>query len=111
VRARAARLALRDSLCADNCLAVLLQLKPYTAEVPALVDAAHAVVMNHIAVVLKKPDWKEFNKKQDPEAAMAIMEDVALKQASSERRHRAGQRQRPPPRRAGISGGWLAVKP
>jgi hypothetical protein len=73
--------ALRDSLCADNCLAVLLSLKPCAAEVPELVDAAHAVASEHIAEVLRQPEWKEF-KKQYPEAAMAIMEDIALKLAS-----------------------------
>jgi hypothetical protein len=73
--------ALRDSLCVDNCLAVLLHLKPCAAEVPELVDAAHAVVAEHVAVVLKQPEWKEF-REEYPKAAMAIMEDIALKQAS-----------------------------
>jgi hypothetical protein len=73
--------ALHDSLCADNCLAVLLHLKPCAAEVSELVDAAHAVAAEHVAVVLKQPEWTEF-KEEYPKAAMAIMEDIALKQAS-----------------------------
>jgi hypothetical protein len=71
----------RDSLCADNCLTVLLQLKPCAAEVPEIVDAAHAVASEHIAEVLGQPEWKEF-RKQYPEAALGIMEDIALQQAS-----------------------------
>jgi hypothetical protein len=73
--------ALRDSLCAGNCLAVLLHLKPCAAEVPELVDVAHAVAAEHVAVVLKQPEWKEF-REEYPKAAMAIMEDIALKLAS-----------------------------
>jgi len=54
--------AVRDSLCADNCLAVLLQLKPCAADVPELVDAAHSVVAEIVVAVLKQPEWKEFRK-------------------------------------------------
>jgi len=54
--------ALRDLLCADNCLTVLLQLKPYDADVPELVDAAHSVVAEIVVAVLKQPEWKEFRK-------------------------------------------------
>jgi len=73
--------ALRDSLCAGNCLAVLLRLKPYAAEVPGLVDAAHAVVVVHVAMVLKQPEWNEF-RKQYPDSAFDILQDIALEQAS-----------------------------
>jgi extradiol dioxygenase family protein len=72
---------LRESLCADNCLAMLLHLKPCAAEVPELVDAAHAVAAEHVAVVLRQPEWKEFSEEY-PKAAVAIMEDIALKLAS-----------------------------
>ncbi|KAJ1632040.1 hypothetical protein T492DRAFT_868932 [Pavlovales sp. CCMP2436] len=40
--------AVRNSLCAGNCFAVLLQLKPCAAEMLELVDAAHAVVAENV---------------------------------------------------------------
>jgi hypothetical protein len=74
--------ALRDSLCADNCLAVLLHLKPYAAEVPELVDTAHAVVTIHIAELLTQPEWLEYAE-QYPKSAVAIMQGVVLKQINA----------------------------
>ncbi|KAJ1617470.1 hypothetical protein T492DRAFT_893657 [Pavlovales sp. CCMP2436] len=74
--------ALRESLCAGNCLAVLLRLKPYAAEMPGLVDAAHAVVVVHVVTVLKQPEWKEF-RKQYPDSASDILEDIAFKQGGA----------------------------
>jgi len=73
--------ALRNSLCAGNCLAVLLRLKPYAAEVPGLVDAAHAVVVMHVAAVLKQPEWKEL-RKQYSDSASDILQEISLEQAS-----------------------------
>jgi len=61
-----------DSLCADNCLTVLLQLKPYTTEMPELFNAAITTVTRHVAEVLKQPEWHEFAKLY-PESALAIM--------------------------------------
>jgi len=76
---------MRDSLCADNCLAVLLRVKPFVcsaAEAVGLVDAAHAVVAEHVAEMVKHSMWLEFMKSY-PESACEIMQDVALKQAST----------------------------
>jgi len=72
-----------DSLCADNCHAVLLRFKPCAADIPGLVDAAHVMVAENVAAVVKQPEWKvkEF-RKQYPDSASGILEDIAFKQAS-----------------------------
>jgi hypothetical protein len=72
--------AVRDSLCAENCLAVLLRLKPCAAEVAGLVDAAHAVAAEHVREVLEQPEWLEFEE-QYPKAAVGIMRAIAFKLA------------------------------
>jgi hypothetical protein len=84
--------AVRDSLCADKCLAVLLQLKPCAAEVPELVDAAHAVVIENVIAVLKQPEWLQFVE-QYSKAAVDILQDIARKQAgvNAEQASRLGE--------------------
>ncbi|KAJ1624498.1 armadillo-type protein [Pavlovales sp. CCMP2436] len=76
--------AVRDSLCGDKCLAVLMRLKPYAgsvAEAAVLVEVAHALLAKHVATVLKQPMGLDFVKHY-PESACEIMQDVAMKQAS-----------------------------
>jgi hypothetical protein len=73
--------AVRDSLCEENCLAVLLLLKPCAAELAGLIDAAHAVLTEHVSKVVEQPIWVKFARRC-PEAALSIMQGVALKQAS-----------------------------
>jgi hypothetical protein len=50
---------------------VLLRLKPYAAEMPGLLDAVHAVLAEHLAEVLKQPEWLEFAQLY-PKSAVAI---------------------------------------
>ncbi|KAJ1624663.1 hypothetical protein T492DRAFT_881461 [Pavlovales sp. CCMP2436] len=52
--------AVRDSLCADNCL--------------AFVDATHAVVAENVAAVLKQPEWLQFARQYSDSAASVITE-------------------------------------
>ncbi|KAJ1626603.1 armadillo-type protein [Pavlovales sp. CCMP2436] len=51
------------------------------ADMPGLVDAAHAVVVEHVAAVVKQPEWLGFEEKY-PKAAVGIMRGIALKLAS-----------------------------